>query len=154
MAKESKKNNAKSKPSSDDIRNKIKNFDALKRDYELIEENLTVLGILRKLSEHLELYLKIIQQILQPEEFHSLYECAIFDDKEKSMLLELYKRIIITHREILKAEIKNNEKDALATIQYVDEEIKAVKPEMLDIVKKMQDSWKKDVKKDSQRYFG
>ena len=134
---------------------KIKNFDELKKDYELIEENLTINGILRKLSEHMEFYLKIIQQILQPEEFHALYECAIFDDKEKAGLFDLYKRIIIAHREILKAEIQNDEKNSLSTIQFAHEEIQSVKPEMLGIVKRMQESWKNNpAEAKKAQYFG
>ena len=54
------------------LSSKIKNFDIIKKDYELSEEDMTLNGILRKMSETLELYLKIIQQILQPEEFHRI----------------------------------------------------------------------------------
>ena len=136
------------------LSSKIKNFDIIKKDYELSEEDMTLNGILRKMSETLELYLKIIQQILQPEEFHSLHECNIFEDEEKAALFELYKRIIITHREILKSEIMNDEKDALSTIQYVHEEITSVRSEMVKIVKRLQDSWKIAEKKNSARYFG
>jgi len=162
MAKNNKKKTEKSAAKSDytkskglnALKSKIKNFDALVKEYELPDENLTVNAILRKMSETLELYLKIIQQILQPEEFHSLHECSIFEDKEKGELFDLYKRIIIVHREVLKAEIMNDEKNSLSTIQYVDEEIRVVKPDMVAIVKKLQESWKIVEKKGDVRYFG
>jgi hypothetical protein len=141
-------------PAADALKGKIKNLDMLKKEYELPEENLTLNAILRKMSENLELYLKIIQQILQPEEFHSLHECGIFDDKEKGKLLELYKRIIIVHREVLKAEIQNEDKNSLSTIQYTHEEIRSVKPEIILIVGRLQESWKVDAKKGNVGYFG
>jgi hypothetical protein len=137
---------------------KLKDFDTIRKDYDLVDEHLTTGIVLHKLSEVLEFYLKNIQQILQPEEFHALYECNAFSDADKLKLFDLYKRIIITHREILKAEIMNDEKNSLSTIQFVHEEIKAVRPQMLDIVKKMQQSWKTDPNSDMHRgpkqYFG
>jgi len=136
------------------LNNKIKNFDVLKKEYELLEEHLTLNGVLRKMSETLELYLKMIQQILQPEEFHALHECSVFDDKDKIKLFDLYKSVIIVYREVLKTEIINEEKNTLSTIQLVHEEIRSVKPQMLAIADKMQGSWKRDIKKDNQRYFG
>ena len=125
--------------------------------YDLPEENLTSSIILHKMSEILEFYLKTIQQILQPEEFHSLHECAVFDEAEKSRLFDLYRRIIIAHREILRAVILNDMKDSLSTVKFVHSEIIGVKPMMLDIVKKMQHSWKnygKDSKRGPTQYFG
>jgi hypothetical protein len=142
------------------IASKIKNFALLKKDYELFDENLTLNMILHKMADILEFYLKIVQQILQPEEFHALYECNGFTDTEKTNLMELYKRMMIVHREILRSEISNEEKDSISTIQLAHEEIVGVKPLMLDIVKKMQQSWKTatDSKTDAHRksanYFG
>lgn len=137
---------------------KLNNLKEILTYYELSEENLSPGMILHKMSEILELYLKILQQILQPEEFHSLRECAIFDDDEKIKLFELYSRIIIAHREILKALILNEEKNYLTTVDFIHKEILGVKPMMLDVVKKMQHSWKAekktDVYKGSARYFG
>jgi hypothetical protein len=135
----------------------IKDFEAIKKDYDITEELLNSNAILHKMSEILEFYLKLIQQILQPEEFHALYEGNAFDDNYKAKLFDLYKRIIIAHRELLKAVIMNDDKNSASAIQFVHEEIKGVKPQMLDIVNKMQQSWKADSKKDGRgpkQYFG
>jgi len=139
------------------IASKIKNFAVLKKEYELFDEHLTINAILRKLAETLEFYLKIIQQVLQPEEFHSLYEANAFDDVEKSGLMELYRSMMVVQREILKAELLSDEKNSIDTIQLAHSEIMKIKPSMLGILQKMQDSWKADtktVKKESARYFG
>lgn len=135
------------------------NFETIAAYYDLPRENLTPGIVLHKISEVLELYLKLIQQVLQPEEFHSLHECAVFDDLEKSKLFDLYSRIIILHRELLKAIILNEEKNSISTMKYVHSEVLAVKPMMLDILNKMQHSWKIDINKESktramQHYFG
>jgi|GEM_PF-4350509 len=136
----------------------LKNIDDIKRDYDLIEEGLTPSVIVHKIAEICELYLKIIQQILQPEEFHAVYECNEFDENDKSDLFELYKRIIILHRELLKAMLIAEEKNSLSTIQFAHTEMQGVRPKMVEILTKMQQSWKTETKKDghkgSTQYFG
>ncbi|MGV8141931.1 MAG: hypothetical protein ACP5NW_05820 [Candidatus Woesearchaeota archaeon] len=125
--------------------------------YDVPPENMTLNGVLHKMSETLEMYLKILQQILQPEEFHALYECNAFVEKDKTRMMELYKKLIISHREILKAVIINEEQNLVSTIRFVHKEILDVKVEMLDIVNKMQQSWKNDAKENINKqmhYFG
>ena len=61
---------------------------------------------------------------------------------------------MITHRELLKAEILNNEKNNIATIQYAHTELKNIKPELYKIASKMQESWKRTETKGKARYFG
>jgi len=136
------------------LKAKLKNFDELKDVYDITEDSTTVKAVLRKISEYLEGYIKVLIQILQPEEFHSLYECTVFDDKEKEQIFDAYKAFMILHREILRSELGNNEKDMIATIQYAHTEIKNSKQVMIKIVEKMRDSWKKDLKKSTARYFG
>ena len=137
---------------------KLKNYAALKSFYDLPEECSTLNAVLHKMSEYLDLYLKIIQQVLQPEEFYSLHEGNAFTDVEKAKLMELYTRIMIVYREVLKAEIINEQASYISTIQLVHEEVLALKPSLLDIVSKLQESWKNTPKPDnnreSARYFG
>jgi hypothetical protein len=136
----------------------VKNIESIKRDYDLLEEGLTPNVIMHKITEICELYLKIIQQILQPEEFHAVYECNEFNEKDKTELFELYKRIIILHRELLKAVLMADDKNSLSTIQFAHTEMQDVRPKMLEILTKMQQSWKTETKKDghkgSTQYFG
>jgi Trp operon repressor len=112
-----------------------------------------VSGLKAKLKNY-EYYIKMLIQLLQPEEFHSLHECTIFDDDEKEHVFEIYKNLMITHRELLKAEILNNEKNNIATIQYAHTELKNIKPELYKIASKMQESWKRTETKGKARYFG
>lgn len=133
---------------------KIKNLHNILKEYHITEEHITPKLILDKINEHLEYYIKILIQILQPEEFHSLHECTIFDDNEKSKIFELYKNMMILHRELVKTHIKNTEQDLISTIEYANSEMKNYRPEMLKILQKMQDSWKKQAINGRMRYFG
>jgi hypothetical protein len=138
---------------------KIHNLEGIKKDYELggEKEHITLGLIKHKLSETLEAYLEIIQQMLQPEEFHALYESNAFDDNDKQELLQLYKRIIIIHRELLKAHILSDEEKSIATINTAYKDICNIKPKIVDIVDKMQKSWTADSqtnKHKSTQYFG
>lgn len=125
-----------------ELKSKLKNFDELKKDYDLTDEHLTTKAVLRSMGETLEEYIKILIQLLQPEEFHSLHECTVFDDNDKAKIFDLYKNLMITHREILKAEIQNDENNNIATINLVDAEMKLLKPQILKIVVKMQSAWR------------
>jgi len=137
---------------------KLKNFETIKKEYALSDQELVPILVLQKISEHAELYIKIIQQILQPEEFHSMYECSVFTELEKQALLELYKKIMFLHRELLKSEIINEDENTLITISKIHEELLTIKPAILKIVIKMQGSWdggSSDFNKNSSKqYFG
>ena len=136
------------------LKTELKNVQELIREYHVPEESLYLKNILEKMQERLEYYIKILIQILQPEEFHSLQECTAFDDSDKTRLFDIYKNMMILHREIIKSEIKNEEKDTVATINYAHSELKKFKPEMILIVHKMQDSWKVKGTNGRVRYFG
>lgn len=137
------------------LKSRIKNFEELKNEYTFPEENLTSKIILKYISECLEGYIKTLIQLLQPEEFHSLHECGAFDDNEKAKLFDTYKNLMVMHREILKAEIQNDENNNIATIALVDAELRLLKPTMIRIVQKMQSSWKNVTTKDGgAKYFG
>lgn len=158
---------AKSKPSKKDVKTDkvpaekivrlkkvISDAQEIIREYHVPEDAANIRVILEKLQERLEYYIKIVTQILQPEEFHSLHECTIFDETEKVDIFELYKNMMILHRELLKADIKNDEDDMLSTLTYAHSELTRFKPQMLVVVAKMQDSWKQKGTNGRVRYFG
>ena len=137
-----------------ELKGELSNITELIREYHVPEESLYLKTILEKMQEKVEYYIKILIQIIQPEEFHSLQECTVFDDAEKTKIFEMYKNLMIVHREIIKSEIKNDEKDTIATINYTHFELKKFKPEMINIVHKMQESWKRPGTNGRIRYFG
>lgn len=136
------------------LKETLKNVQEILREYHVPEDASHVKIVLEKMQERLEYYIKILIQILQPEEFHSLHECTVFDDSEKTKIFDMYKNMMILHREIIKSEIRNEEKDMVATINYVHSELKKFKPEMIHMIHKMQESWKRTGTNGRVRYFG
>jgi hypothetical protein len=132
----------------------ISNIEELVNVYDIHDEYLNERAVLRKIIEHLEDYIKIIVQVLQPEEFHSMHECNAFDDADKKHLFEIYKKTMILHREILKKLIHNDTQAIIATIQHAHEELSGLKPEILRIIDKMQATWKKSYSNGRAGYFG
>lgn len=136
---------------------KIPDFELMKKEYDLVEDNITPILVLHKMSETLELYLKIIQQILQPEEFHSMYECNAFDDENKRILLVLYRKMMFIHRGLLRLEIVHDENMILSNIPIIHKELVALKPSIETVVIEMQKSWEPNSKINidkSMHYFG
>ncbi len=136
------------------LKENLKNVQEILREYHVPEDASHVKIVLEKMQERLEYYIKILIQILQPEEFHSLHECTVFDDSEKTKIFDMYKNMMILHREIIKSEIRNEDKDMVATINYAHSELKKFKPEMIRIIHKMQESWKRTGTNGRVRYFG
>lgn len=136
------------------LKENLKNVQEILREYHVPEDASHVKIVLEKMQERLEYYIKILIQILQPEEFHSLHECTVFDDSEKTKIFDMYKNMMILHREIIKSEIRNEDKDMVATINYAHSELKKIKPEMINIIHKMQDSWRRTGTNGRVRYFG
>ena len=119
-------------------------LDTLRAIYDIKDEHVSPRIVLHAMMERLEAYIKIVYQIIQPEEFHSLHECNAFDDVEKQQLFELYKQLMILHRELLKMDIGGVN---LPILQAKHTEITALQPKLLHIVNKIQGFWKADTKK-------
>ena len=133
---------------------KLATFSILEKEYDLSPDDTTLKDVLHHMGDRLEFYEKIIIQIMQPEEFSALYECAAFSETEKSKLFELYKQIMIINREILRSVVESDEKDMIATIEYAHHELLTLKPGILEIIKKMKLSWSTIAKKGNIGYFG
>ncbi|GIU69279.1 MAG: hypothetical protein KatS3mg002_0515 [Candidatus Woesearchaeota archaeon] len=136
------------------IKKMLLDINEIIKEYNIPEDTSNVRAVLEKIRERLEYYIKILIQVLQPEDFHSLHECNIFTDSEKSKIFNIYKDLMILHREIIKSEIQNEEKNIIATINYSHSEIKRFKPEIIKIIEKMQESWKRTGNNGRVRYFG
>jgi hypothetical protein len=154
--KKDKKNNTEKAGKIDkkELKKNIAVIQEILKEYHVPEDATHVKIVLEKIQERVEYYIKILIQILQPEEFHSLHECTSFDDADKTKIFDMYKNMMILHREIIKSEIKNEETDIVTTINYAHSELKKLKPEMINILHKMQESWKKTGTNGRVRYFG
>jgi len=140
--------------SLDSLKLKIKYLQEIIKEYDVPLDNISSKAILEKIMEALEYYVKILLQLLQPEDFASLHECAIFNEPDKAKMFATYTDMMILDREILKSLIKNEEPDIIITISYAHSELKILKVEMIQIVQKMQDSWKEKGTSSRMKYFG
>ncbi len=139
---------------SNPIIKELKNFKELQHEYDFKEDGLTYRMVLQSMLETLEGYLKTIHQVIQPEEFYAMHESVSFDDADKQQLFELYKQMMILHRDILKSAVENDNKKMLALIMAAHKQLISYKKPMLNALTKMQDAWKKDHKKSVIGYMG
>lgn len=129
-------------------------FKEIVKEYNISEDTSNLKMVLEKLQERVEYYIKILLQILHPEEFHSLHECVIFNDEEKNKIFSIYKELMILHREIVKSIVKNDEKEMVLVLKKTHSEIKNIKPDILWVLEKMRDSWRKNISNGRVKYFG
>ena len=131
----------------------------LEREFSLgaIEENQPVLRqILVKMNEKQEEVLKLLKEVIQPENnFPSLYEAESFDEEEKKNVFELFKKISCMNKELIITDLDYDEKKAANQIIKTLDEWKVHKPELLKIVNKTRASWKNKKKtRLDLEYFG
>jgi hypothetical protein len=115
-------------------------------DISSIEKGNFSLKIAEKIVEKVEKYRKLMEEFLQADgsSFAALMEIKGFDEKDKDKINHIYKDLIMIDREFLVNELENDEKSTLEFIgNYVDKWYK-VKLDIIEIIKKAKDSWKKD----------
>ena len=84
----------------------------------------------------------------------SMQESKLLDEEHRNNLLKLYKRLMIYDRISLSLEIDNDDKKNIKFIQDLYSEWGVIKPQLMEVVKIMTDSWSKDDESIEERYFG
>lgn len=148
-----------------------KEYEALKKKYSLpelneldrefcmgkLEESSFVLrNIIHKMLERFEYVLKILNDLIQPENsLADMYEAESLPDDEKKNAFELLKKTAYYHRELLIRDFDYNDDTAAALILKVFKDWKEIKKDFLRILNKMKESWKSQAKsKIEENYFG
>jgi len=149
----------------------IKEYDALKKKYDLpelreldkefcigkLEETDFLLRtIINKISERLEQTLKILGDIIQPENnLANMYEAEPFSEDEKKKIFDLFKKISYYHKELLINNFEHDKDSAAKLINKTFKEWKDLKKEFLEILNKIKESWRKESKSRLElSYFG
>ena len=126
----------------------LPNFSDINNEFEVssIEnEDFLLREIRRKIDERIEVFVKILNTILQPEtNVAELHECRDFTDLEKEDIFELYKMLMQIHDSALIAGISCDEKEDARFISETFKGWQPIKKQIIEIIKKMKDSWKKD----------
>ncbi|MBW2993029.1 hypothetical protein KY317_00470 [Candidatus Woesearchaeota archaeon] len=138
---------------------KLPKFEEINKEFEInsIEEGEFLLReIRRKIAEKIELYIKVIDGVLQPEPtIASLHEIKALSEKEKEKVYELYKKLMIISRANIETSV--NESDS-KTADYIRETLKQwedVKHRFLAVIRKLKESWKSEKElKEELNYMG
>jgi hypothetical protein len=125
-------------------------FDKLDKEFEIStmeEEGFILANIRRKMTDKIEQFAKVLEGLLHPEaDLAGLNECRVFHDQaQMEELFDLYKKLMISHRESLIVGIKGDEKETAAYITSTFSDWEKVKESMIKILKKMKSAWKEDI---------
>lgn len=113
--------------------------------------------IRRKSHEKLENFAKLLEGILQPEtsSFSEMCEINSFSEAEKTSIMKVYSRIMKLSRRAVEVALITTEETDAQFVKELFEEWKSIKEGMLEIAKKMKESWGKDSEDDKDlRYLG
>ena len=127
---------------------KLPEMEELQRTFGIgkIEEEPILAEIIKKIDDKVELFVKTIYRLMQPDTFISdMHESGAFTEAEKKSMFDLYKKLMMVHDNALILEIDQDEKAEAAFIRDMHMKWKDLRKEMVSIVTKMRDSWKKDV---------
>ena len=137
----------------------LPDFDRLNKEFGVsdIEETDFLLRTIRELmAEKVDSFVKILESVIQPEtNAVCMFECKVFDDKEKLEVFDVFKKLMSFVR--LSSEVTldcDDKKDAEFITNLFGEWLK-LKPLLKEKISKLRVSWQKDVDlKEEFGYFG
>ncbi len=135
-------------PSFDSMNNDF-HIGAIEKDTQLLDE------IGQKIADKVEYGLDVLRVILQPDanSCSDMYECTIFENGERKTAFALFKQLMILKRGLAEAELLGEEKIIAEIIKQAHTALTSIKPELVRIVKKMQDSWRKNLDQESDVHY-
>lgn len=147
-----------------------KEYDELKKKYQLPEfkeldadfqissieaKNFVLKEIVKKMTEKIEYFSTIFEEILSPERLSSLNESSMFNEQEKKKVLRIYRKLHFHYRQNTYLEINYEEKETADFIKEFFNEWQDLKPDIKLIVARIKNSWNSDKKSKLElSYFG
>jgi|SRR3989344_4342059 len=134
-------------------------FSKIHQDFELqyLEHKTQLLrAIRRRMYNRIGFYLQLLDIILYPtgQTPISSYESNFFSSEEKQELAHFYKLLMIYSRKSLQLDIESSDKKDAEYISEFFERNNIIKKQMKEIIKQMEEVWKKQVEKEEGGYFG
>lgn len=122
----------------------------------LEETDFVLRTVVNKMNERLEQALKILGDIIQPENnLANMYEAEGFSDEEKKNIFELFKKISYYYKELLINDFEHEEASAARLINKIFKEWKELKKQLLKTLEKIKKHWKEEKKSRIELgYFG
>ena len=111
-----------------------------------IEGNNILGEIRKKMSEKVIIYIKFLEDILQPDTtLSSFYECTVLNsDLEKKKAFELYKKLMILDRSSLETCLLSSSESEAKFINQTFEEWFKIKQELIKLLNQVINIWKKE----------
>lgn len=129
-------------------KHKLPAFADVDREFEIgkIEgDGFLLREIRKKIAEKVSDAGSLLEEVLHPEtNLADLYESRVFDEREKQMLFDVYKRLMVALRRTAELSIESDEKLEALFINSFSEEWKKIKPQLATFVKRLRESWEKD----------
>lgn len=122
-------------------------FEELDYEFDIasIEDKKVLRAIRRKMSEKLEQYAKLMEDLIQPDgTFSSLYEVKDFTEDDKNNLLSLFKKMMVFYKESIKLNLNFSEEEDVNFIKRLLAFWKEIKPQLALIIDKLSENWKND----------
>ena len=135
-------------------------FDKINKEFELLlieNEAFLLRATKRKIAEKLETCLHVMEHAFSPDpgSFTDMYECRSITHGEKKQLLEILKQFMEHYRLLLETDILVEDKTDAETIRKVYDMWMTQKKQLLPFVKKIRESWTKNIPPDEiQEYLG
>ena len=139
---------------------KLPVFNKLKEELELDpnEENPFPLKLIRRrMHDKLTYAAKVLEMVLfpNPQSLPSIYESKFFDEDEKEVMGELYKRILSLERESNRLDIIPSYNEDAKFINKSLKEWQKIKPKIAKLLKKAEIAWVKEKSNlENHHYFG
>src|SRR3989338_4306685 len=139
---------------------KLPKFDDLNEDFELefIKKKPFLLRqIRRRINEKVIFFCRIIEGLLYPTQQHiiNVTEMKNLPEEKKKYIEKMYRDLMYLERESLLLDVVPNDKKDAEYINNVFNFWSKMRKQVEDIVRIMQESWKKeDITKEKNNYFG
>lgn len=125
-------------------------YDALNHEFELFvidHPDFILRQVKRRMAEKLDTFASLLESLISPDpgSLTQMYECRVFTNGEKKLMVELYRHIMSNYRLLLETDLIADDKTDAETIRKVFDMWYADKAQLLPFVKKVRDSWQKHV---------
>jgi len=129
---------------------RLPSFDEIDNEFEIStieKEHFLLREIRRKITEKIEVYAKILEEILHPDPptVSNMYESGVFDEKSRDEIFVLFKKLMYLNRLSVEASIDENEQKSSDYINAVFKNWKDIKKEFLRHIKNAKESWLRDI---------
>jgi len=137
----------------------LPDFNKLDFEFEIsiIDDGVFIIReVRRKMSEKIETFTKLLEDVLQPETtVADLHECNFFGEEEKEKIFKLYSKLMRINRKSLCLGLNPDDKKEAEFINNVFGEWENIKKDITHVLRKMKEAWEKEAEtKENPQYFG